>query len=77
MTFSVVDEIEKIKAKVLFIPAEGDMIFPPFMSERAAEQLRARGLEAEVFPVTGPFGHLNGVFNISQAGERIRTFLNE
>ncbi len=77
MTFSVADEIEKIEAKTLFIPAEGDMIFPPFLSELAAERLRAQGLEAEVFTVTGPFGHLNGVFNIDQAGEAIRAFLEE
>ena len=75
MTFSVAEEMERIRAKVLFIPAEGDMIFPPFLSERWAEKLRAQGNEAEVFTVTGPFGHLNGVFNIAQASEAIADFL--
>jgi homoserine O-acetyltransferase len=76
-TFSVVDDIEDIKADFLFIPAAGDLIFPPFMSERAATQLREAGLEAEVVVVEGPFGHLNGVFNISQAGDAIARFLSE
>ena len=75
MTFSVAEEIERIRAKVLFVPAEGDMIFPPFLSDRWAEKLRAQGNEAEVVTVTGPFGHLNGIFNITQAGEAIADFL--
>jgi homoserine O-acetyltransferase len=76
-TFSVADRVEDIQAKVLFVPAEGDMIFPPFLSEQAAETLRVAGKEAEVFTVTGPFGHLNGIFNIGQAGEAIAAFLSE
>ena len=41
----------------------------------ALAQLKANGTEVELAQVTGPNGHWNGVFGISQAGEKIGAFL--
>jgi homoserine O-acetyltransferase/O-succinyltransferase len=70
-------EASRIKAKVLFIPASSDLIFPPALSRKAAERLRAQGNVVEVFELQGSGGHLDGVFQIGQAGDTLRAFLTK
>ena len=69
------DEVSKMKAKILFVPARSDLIFPPEMSQRAAERYRAQGGVAEVVVIDGDGGHLEGVFNVAKQGDAIRAFL--
>jgi homoserine O-acetyltransferase len=69
------DEVKRIKARILFIPARSDLVFPPELSERAAARYRAQGGVAEVAVLEGDGGHLDGVFNVAGQGERIRAFL--
>jgi len=69
------DEIRGMKAKILFIPASSDGLFPPEISRRAAERYRAQGGTAEVAVIDGDGGHLDGVFNVARQGEAIRAFL--
>ena len=69
------DEVKGMKAKILFVPAASDLIFPPFLSQRAAERYRAQGGVAEVVVVDGDGGHLDGVFAVARQGEAIRAFL--
>lgn len=73
--FDVEAEADRIQAKVLFVPAKSDLIFPPEMSRKAAEKLRSLGKRAEVFEIDGDGGHLDGVLAIGKAGEAIRAFL--
>ena len=47
------DEVKGIKAKLLFVPAKSDQIFPPELSRRAAERFRALGGKAEMFEIDG------------------------
>jgi homoserine O-acetyltransferase len=68
-------EVKAMKAKILFVPAASDMIFPPELSRRAAERYRAQGGVAEVVVIEGDGGHLEGVFNVAKQGEAIRAFL--
>lgn len=75
--FDVEDEAGRIKAKVLFVPAKSDLVFPPEMSRRAAEKLRALGKKAEVVEIEGDGGHLDGVLNVGRVGEAIRAFLKD
>ena len=75
--YNLENEAGRIKAKVLLIPARSDLIFPPELSQRTAEKLRANGNPAEVFELEGDGGHLDGIFQIAQAGERIRAFLGK
>jgi hypothetical protein len=41
------------------------------------EILQAQGREVEYFEMNGPFGHLDGAYSITQAGDTIRAFLNQ
>jgi homoserine O-acetyltransferase len=69
------DDVRKMKAKILFVPAESDLIFPPELSMRAAERYKAQGGVAEVAVIEGDGGHLDGVLNVAKQGEAIRVFL--
>jgi homoserine O-acetyltransferase/O-succinyltransferase len=69
------DEVKGIKARILFVPAASDEIFPPELSKRAAERYRAQGGVAEVAIIEGDGGHLDGVLNVAKQGEAIKTFL--
>jgi len=73
--YNLGDDVKKIKAKILFIPAASDGVFPPELSKRAAERYRAQGGVAEVAIIEGDGGHLEGVFNVAKQGEAIRAFL--
>ncbi len=69
------DEVKGMKAKILFLPASTDLVFPPALSQRAAERYRAQGGVAEVAIIDGDGGHLDGVLNVAKQGEAIRAFL--
>ncbi len=69
------EEIKRMKAKLLLVPASSDMLFPPEFAKRAAERYRAQGGVAEVFVIEGDGGHLDGLLAISKAGDAIRAFL--
>ena len=69
------DEVKGMTARILFVPAKSDIIFPPELSERAAARYRAQGGVAEVVVIDGDGGHLDGVFNVAKQGDAIRAFL--
>ncbi len=73
--FNVENEIGRIKAKILFVPASSDLIFPPEFSRKAADKFRSQGGTAEVFVIEGDRGHLDGVVGIQKAAEAIRGFM--
>ena len=73
--YNVEADIGRIKARILFVPASSDLIFPPEFSQKAAERFRAQGGKAEVFVIEGDGGHLDGVISIGKAAEAIRSFL--
>jgi homoserine O-acetyltransferase/O-succinyltransferase len=73
--YNLGDDVKRIKAKILFVPAASDLVFPPELSKRAAEKYRAQGGVAEIAIIDGDGGHLDGVFNVAKQGEAIRAFL--
>ena len=73
--YNLGDDVKKIKARILFVPAESDLIFPPELSMRAAERYKAQGGVAEVAIIEGDGGHLDGVTSVAKQGEAIRAFL--
>ena len=74
--FSVAADAQKIKAKFLFVPAKSDLVFPPWMAQASAKTLRAQGNVVDMFEIDGDGGHLDGLFQISQASTAIRDFLS-
>ncbi len=73
--FNVEANLQKIRAKILFISAESDLIFPPVLTKRAAKKLRAIGKKVSEFMIVGDGGHLDGLNKILQAAPVMRAFL--
>lgn len=69
--------LQRIKARVLFIPAQSDLLLFPDYSRQAMALLRAQGKQAELFELQGDGGHLDGITQIMQAGPAIRAFLSK
>ncbi|HET7362740.1 MAG TPA: homoserine O-acetyltransferase [Burkholderiales bacterium] len=65
----------QIKAKVLFLPAKTDLVFPPELSRRWADKLRAQGNTVEFYEIDGTSGHLDGIFSIAKVADQIKAFL--
>src|SRR4051812_752281 len=67
----------QIKAKVLFLPAKTDLVFPPELSRRWSEKLRAQGNYVEFYEIEGTSGHLDGLFSIAKVSDQIKAFLTK
>ena len=59
----------------LFLPAKTDLIFPPELSRKWAERLRAQGNVVELYEIDGTSGHLDGLFSIAKVSDQIKAFL--
>ena len=75
--YNLEKEQARIKAKVLFLPAKTDMIFPPELSRRWADKLKAQGNHVELYEIDGTSGHLDGLFSIGKVADRIKAFLEQ
>jgi homoserine O-acetyltransferase len=75
--YNLEKEQPRIKAKVLFLPAKTDLLFPPELARRWADKLRAQGNQVELHEIDGTSGHLDGIFSIAKVGEPIRAFMGK
>jgi homoserine O-acetyltransferase len=67
---------DRIKAKSLFVGISSDQIFPPHLSKRAVETLKAQGTPAEYVELNSPNGHADALgATVGQAGPAIASFL--
>lgn len=73
--FNVVPRIHLSQAKYLFLPAEGDLLFPPYMAEAAVRTLQDAGREASLFILRGTGGHVDGLSQMHQASALVHDFL--
>jgi homoserine O-acetyltransferase len=71
------DGLRDIRAKVLLVPAQSDLLLFPEYSKRAMAVLKSQGREVEYFEIEGDGGHLDGVLAVTKAGEVIRKFLKQ
>ncbi|WP_245454146.1 E22 family MetX-like putative esterase [Aquabacter cavernae] len=67
--------LKRIKAPVLIISSDEDLIFHPAAIQRTADEIRKGGAPVEQVKIGGGRGHLNGIGNIQEAGEAISRFL--
>ena len=77
MLYNVDKDASRIKAKLLFLPAKTDLLFPPDYSRKAADKLKAQGNHVELYEIEGTNGHLDGLFSIGKVADRIRAFLEK
>lgn len=75
--YNLEKEQARIRAKVLFLPATTDMIFPPELSRKAAARLKAQGNHVELYEIEGTSGHLDGLFSIGKVADRIKAFMDK
>ncbi len=69
--------LRNVKAKVLLVPAQSDLLLFPDYSKRAMEILKQQGKPVGYVEIEGDGGHLDGVLAVAKAGEAIRKFLND
>lgn len=68
--------LSRVKAKTLFLPASGDLLLPPTLSQHSAAAMSATGNTPQYAEIPGIWGHLDGVVGINAVAEQISTFLN-
>lgn len=68
--------LSRVKAKTLFLPATGDLLLPPALSQHSAAAMTAGGNTPHYAEIPGIWGHLDGVVGISAVAEQIAEFLN-
>ncbi len=74
---SLEEGLRDVKAKVLLLPAQSDLLLFPDYSKGAMEILKKQGKPVEYLEIEGDGGHLDGVLAIGKAGEAIRKFLSD
>jgi homoserine O-acetyltransferase len=65
----------KIKVPALIINTPTDLVFPEALVEETVKTIAANGTPVETAKLVGPNGHLNGVFAVAQAKDKIAAFL--
>ena len=65
----------KVKAKTLFLPATGDLLLPPALSQQSIAVMSAAGNTAQYAEIPGNWGHLDGVVGIAAVADKIAAFL--
>ena len=75
--YNLEKEQSRIRAKVLFLPAKTDLVFPPELSRKWADRLRAQGNHVELYEIDGTNGHLDGLFSIGKVADRIKAFMEK
>ena len=71
------EALKSIKAKILMIGADTDLLFTSPQLKQHAEAFRKAGKTVAIFEIKSKFGHLGGVFDITQASASISKFLQE
>jgi homoserine O-acetyltransferase/O-succinyltransferase len=71
------DGLKDVKARVLLLPAQSDVLLFPDFSKQAMEILKKQGRDVRYEEIPGDGGHLDGVLAVAKVGETIRKFLSE
>ena len=59
------------------IGVDTDVLFTDLAVKQDAEELKKAGVDAELFMIKSPLGHIGGVVHIGQASDAIKAFLAE
>ena len=69
--------LANVKAKLLILPAQTDLMVFPKYSQEATEHLRQLGKLAEYHEIPGDGGHLDGIYNMAAVGDLVGKFLKQ
>lgn len=73
--YDIRPKLNKMKAKVLLLPASTDMIFPPALSYKAKAEMESCGVNVQLHEIIGDGGHYDGLTEISQHQEIVTGFI--
>lgn len=73
--FDVEAQFDRIKAKVLYVLARTDRIFPPSLAPRVMAKLKAAGVEAEYVEIDTELGHSSGGPDAAKWEPALRRFM--
>jgi homoserine O-acetyltransferase/O-succinyltransferase len=68
--------LASVKARLLILPAQSDLLVYPKYSQDAAEHLKRLGKSVEYHEIPGDGGHLDGMFSIAAVGNFVSNFLS-
>lgn len=68
-------DVSKIKVPTLLVYTPTDLVFSEHLVEETAKLIASNGTLVETAKLIGPNGHLNGLTEITQAKDKIRSFL--
>ena len=74
---SMDEAIKRIKAKVLMITSQTDILFPPQEIKKHAQKFNELGIPTTYFVLETNIGHVGGVYSINKASYLIRGFLED
>lgn len=69
--------LANVTAKTLFMPAAGDQLLLPAMSQHSRDVMQQAGKTADYIEIPGIWGHLDGVVGMAAVAEELAHFLNE
>ena len=69
--------LAKVKARLLILPAQSDLMVYPKYSQDATEHLKQLGKSVEYHEIVGDGGHIDGIYNIAAVGDIIGRFLSQ
>ena len=69
--------IKAIEAKTLFLPASSDLLLMPYLAEEAHAAMVTANKDSEYVELTGELGHLEGVLDVQEQQQKLKTFLEE
>ncbi len=69
--------LAKVKAKLLILPAQTDLLVFPQYSQEAAQHLRQLGKSVEYHEIPGDGGHVDGIYNMAAVGDLVGKFLKQ
>ncbi|QPG04689.1 homoserine O-acetyltransferase [Salinimonas marina] len=69
--------IEAIEAKTLFLPASSDLLLMPYLAKDAHKAMVTANKDSDYVELAGELGHLEGVLDVQEQQQKLKTFLEE
>ena len=77
LRYDVATQLDRIKARVLYVLSTTDKLFPPTLAPDVMAKLRTAGVEAEYFELRSEYGHLASGWDAEKWAPKLRAFLAE
>ena len=77
LRYDVATQLDRIKARVLYVLSTTDKLFPPTLAPEVMAKLRTAGVEAEYFELRSEYGHLASGLDAEKWAPKLRAFLAE